>query len=91
MLGCLWNHSGGDGHLASTTQQKALNSAPKRIGGQPITERQHDLTQKKAHLDLNPEPLQLKNPTPPHLGATSLTPLSLSLSHGTSPETLVPK
>ena len=34
---------------------------------------------KKAHPELNQEPLQLKNPIPPHPAATSLTPLSLFL------------
>ena len=78
MSGCPWNHSGGDCHLSSATQRKAPSGAPEPIEGQPITKRQHDLTQKRPTRTLNPEQLQLKNPTPPHLGATTLTPLSLS-------------
>ena len=72
---------------ASTIERKVPSGSPERTEGQPITEQQNNMAERKTHLSLNLELLQLKNPTPPYPGTTSLTP---SLSHGTSPETLVP-
>ena len=72
---------------ASTIQRKVPSGSPKRTEGQPITEQQHNMAERKTHLSLNPELLQLKNPTPPYPARLPWTP---SLSHGTSPGTLVP-